>query len=347
MANSVHPSDPRRSRGKYNNGNNEASQPPLPLHSALSSADPRALMDPRLQPHRGDGGTTLGPGMVSSGTSFPLWSGGSSHLPHPPVMSSTLHPPYPAGPVFGVAGSQNAHQPSVRPPQSPLHMATHIYPRLQPVSHVPPQHPSSASSLPPVLPPPQQWFNSSQTRFPLMTHLPSPPPFTLQPGVNAYVHPVAPVSLSSPLPFLRPPPLPLLPPQNFPPHPPQMGPQSGHGPRFVAPHRWTKEFQLPNDLSQQGLPGFKPAPAPVGIEEKMGLIKDHQKVEGQESGSDGGLIGHRQSETDVSDPFITNWLKRVEGSYVRHQQHQFELKQHSMKVCVHYYTVYMPSIGVC
>ena len=339
MAYSVHPSDPRTSRGKSNSGNNEASQPPPPRHSALSSTDPRALMDPRQQPHRG--GATLCAGAVSSGTLFPLRGRGSNHHLPPPVMSSNLPPPalpYPTGPLLGVTNSstdQNVGvnlQSSVRPPQSLLPMSTHTYPgpaHPQPLPHVPPQRPSSASSFPPILPPPPQWFNPSRPTFPPMTHLPPPPPSPLPSSISAYVHPVAPVSSSSPLAFPRPPPSPLPPPQNFPSHPSRMGPPFGHGPYFVTPHQSTKPFQPPFDLNQQGLPGFKPAPAPVGIEEKMGLAE----VKGQRSVSDSGLIRHMTTETTVSDPFIMNWLKSVKGSYLRHQQHQFELKQHSMKVC--------------
>ena len=78
------------------------------------------------------------------------------------------------------------------------------------------------------------------------------------------------------------------------------------------------------------MPGFRPAPAPVGIEEKLGLVGARGERKGEGAGENDRLSGRDQVE--VSDPFISDWLKRVESSYLRHQQHKNELKQHSMKV---------------
>ena len=76
------------------------------------------------------------------------------------------------------------------------------------------------------------------------------------------------------------------------------------------------------------MPGFKPAPSPVGIEEKLGLRKEPSKVEDEGNRE----IKRLSSEGDASDRFISEWLERVEGSYLRHQQHKEEMKQNSIKV---------------
>ena len=80
--------------------------------------------------------------------------------------------------------------------------------------------------------------------------------------------------------------------------------------------------------SKGEVPGFKPAQNPVGIEEKLGLKEERSKGE---DGS-GWEIERLSSKEDSSDRFINEWLKRVEGSYLRHQQQREEVKQNSIKV---------------
>ena len=77
------------------------------------------------------------------------------------------------------------------------------------------------------------------------------------------------------------------------------------------------------------LPGFKPAPSPVGIEEKLGLKRKGRKGDDSEGGVE--MIRLLSGE-DSSDCFISEWLKSVEGSYLRHQQHREEVKQSNIKV---------------
>ena len=86
--------------------------------------------------------------------------------------------------------------------------------------------------------------------------------------------------------------------------------------------------------SKGEVPGFKPAPSPVGIEEKLGLKEERSKGEG---GS--GL--EIKSREDSSDRFINEWLKRVEGSYLRHRQQREEVKRNSIKVRLDMCTLYM------
>ena len=66
----------------------------------------------------------------------------------------------------------------------------------------------------------------------------------------------------------------------------------------------------------------------MGIEEKLGLKKEINKGEGE----GGREIRRLSSEEDASDRFISEWLKQVKGSYLRHQQHKTEVKQSSIKV---------------
>ena len=80
--------------------------------------------------------------------------------------------------------------------------------------------------------------------------------------------------------------------------------------------------------SKGEVPGFKPAPSPMGIEEKLGLKEESSKGEGES----GWEIKRLSSKEDSSDCFINEWLKRVEGSYLRHQQQREEVKRNSIKV---------------
>jgi hypothetical protein len=66
----------------------------------------------------------------------------------------------------------------------------------------------------------------------------------------------------------------------------------------------------------------------VGIEETLGLKEKRREGEGES----GWEVKRPLSEDDSSDRFVNEWLKRVEGSYVSHQQHREEVKRNSIKV---------------
>jgi hypothetical protein len=59
----------------------------------------------------------------------------------------------------------------------------------------------------------------------------------------------------------------------------------------------------------------------VGIEEKLGLKQERREGEGES----GWEMKRPSSEDDSPDRFINEWLKRVEGSYLSHQQHREEV----------------------
>ena len=100
-------------------------------------------------------------------------------------------------------------------------------------------------------------------------------------------------------------------------------------PSFAPPHQWTPRPSAPIN-SYNGLPGFNPVPAPIGVVERMGLAA----VKGQETVVAGGRVsGQFPGQADVSDQFISDWMKRVEISYMRHQLHRSELMQNNFKVC--------------
>ena len=350
----------RRSLGQSSDWTNgTSSQTFQPPHLLPSSGGPRALIDPRLLTYREGSTSRSSLSTTSSGALIPPRFPNTNPQHRPAVLSSSLpsqppsQPVHVGGPVLGGNSSvaQNPfpnHQSSVRPLRSSLPVPTRGYTGLAmhppPQPLLPAQQSSSFSPLvpPPHIippPPPSQWFNPSHATFPPF-HIP-PPLATprLQASDNTFVNAVAPPCSSSPLLFPCPSPSPYLRPPHFPSNLTRMPPPTGHGPRFIAPHQQMGQFPSSFDISQQVLPGFKPAPAPVGIEEKLGLskVKGQQKVKGQLGESGSRLAHHLPSGSDVSDPFISNWLKRVEGSYLGHQQQKELLKRHSMKVGMHAY----------
>ena len=71
----------------------------------------------------------------------------------------------------------------------------------------------------------------------------------------------------------------------------------------------------------------------------MGLSEDKGQQDNTGGDSGGNVVGEQNSSvwnrpsTEVSDTFITDWLKRVEISYLKHQREKSTLEQSSMKVC--------------
>lgn len=263
-------------------------------------------------------------------------------------------------PLFPTATTTGHGHTIGHPPHSSHHIA------LSPRQQLPPR--DGNVGLPPPAPPPSWRFNPSHPTFPMMPRpphpsfpRPTPPPpfspthvpFTATPrpplpspavplvGVMdtfptppPTLPPALPAAAGSPLPFpppprgLPPPPLPHgLP--NFPLPLPIIPPPSSHSfipPRFVPPS--IQQTQKYHRSAVGEVPGFKPAPKPVGIEETLGLKMEKNKAEGESSEE----MGRLSFEEDYSDRFISDWLKRVEGSYLRHQQHREEVKRNSIKV---------------
>ena len=300
---------------------------------------------------------------VADGASFPPYhvrgTGGPPPFSIPPP--SNLTPPHSSDSslVRSNSNDQNlclTHSPH---PLFPTVSSTHghITSHPPPSHHMPPS-PQSVPQLPPhgnvSLPPPPPWFNPPNPVFPMMAHPQAPrlhpppatpPPFapTPPPTSGAYACPLNAGGLlpphppaASPLPFLPPgglPPPPLPPPPNFPLPLPIMPPPT-HMPRFVPPYiQQTQKFhRTPFDPSGP-FPGFKPAPNPVGIEEKLGLSEDGMKKEQNEGdGESDNKMNKQLLGGDPSDCFISEWMKKVEGSYLRHHQLKEEVKQNSIKV---------------
>ena len=269
---------------------------------------------------------------------------------------SPSQPPQPR-PLFPTATATDHGHTIGHTPQSSHHTAPSPQQHTQQL-HRPPRDGSVA--LPP---PPPSWFNPSHPAFPMMTHPPqppfsqptisTPPPFTstrhtaLPPPPTSGAYPLSvmgplpppppfPPAAGSPLPFPTPPgglPPPLLPltPPNFPlPLPIIPTPSHTFTPRFIPPSlQQTQKYVHISFDSKGEVPGFKPAPSPVGIEERLGLKKEKNEGEGEGSRE----MKRLSSEEDASDCFISEWLKQVEGSYLMHQQHRQEVKWNSIKVC--------------
>ena len=321
---------------------------------ASTSTSGIQLLDPRLQAYGAQPQTGLSMNTEShaskvlgiQGPNFPM-------PPRPPIPPGNLPPRLLSGSATmptstGQSASQFNQQQLNRSPHLsnfPIPSTLGSYPAplvIPPSQSLMQRQFQNPLQLPPP-PPVPPWFNPSHSVFPRMSQQhqlprltpPTPPP----PSVG--VHPTAvvlpPSSSPSPLMFPRPPVVPPFPPPHSHPYP-TMAPSTVRGPRPVALRPWTPRSSTPLDLSQ-GLPGFRPAPAPVGLEEKMGLseVKSQQDATGGDSG--GSVIGEQNGSvwnrpsTEVSDPFITDWLKRVEISYLKHQREKSTLEQRSMKVC--------------
>ena len=65
----------------------------------------------------------------------------------------------------------------------------------------------------------------------------------------------------------------------------------------------------------------------------MGLSEDGMKKEQNEGdGESDNKMNKQLLGGDPSDCFISEWMKKVEGSYLRHHQLKEEVKQNSIKV---------------
>lgn len=205
--------------------------------------------------------------------------------------------------------------------QRSVSMRPSLFPTPSSAAHVqqfphkaPPPIMSPAHQFPTVPPPVPPWFNPSRPVF--LPRLPLP--LATPPPLPGPAHPIAPPTSHFLHPFL---PRPFLPPPL--PHQQMQVPFNSHGPPFSQ--------RISSFDPKTGLPGFQPAPAPVGIEERMGLTEvKGQKREETFFREGRHWIGH--GANDVSDVFISNWLKRVEGSYLSHQQRRSEMEQHTLKV---------------
>ena len=262
--------------------------------------------------------TTAGDHSHTHATGHPLHS--SHHMAPSPLLGKQTSPQLPPPPPPPCDGAVSLRPlPLPPPPQSWFNPATIL---------TMPGHPPQSSSYPqPVMSTPPPF---SSTCAPLPPPPSGAPPLLGMRGPLPMPPPPIPPSAGSPLPIFPPPPMGGLPPPPFPPAPPNFPlplPIIPPPSRFVVPPslQQTQNYQRTMFGSPKGeVPGFKPAPSPVGIEEKLGLKEEKSKGEGES--------GWEVKREDSSDRFINEWLKRVEGSYLRHQQQREEVKQNSIKV---------------
>ena len=301
---SCSPADPRSHRGSGDRDGGFLQHSGLhqPQKKVVASSPHSQYVNPRLQPR---------------GRGFP----GTFRQVPPPPGSHVLPPQVQPN---DQRESRTMDQGSV-PMQRSFLPASSSAAHVQPFPHQAPPPMTSPHQFPAVPPPVPPWFNPSRPVFPDRLPLPLATP----PHLPGPAHPMAPPTAQSPLPFPHPfPPRPFLL-LNLPPPPPHQQMQASfnsQGPPFRTPHQRTSSFD-----PKTGLPGFQPAPAPVGIKERMGLteVKGQKREEASQTFF-GDWIG--QGASDASDIFISNWLKQVGGSYLMHQQHRSEVEQHTLKV---------------
>lgn len=362
-----HPSDPRSRGRSLTRGEN-----PRSLISPGASLTPyqphrHTIRDPRLTTHRG--GHTAHVFGSGSGATFPQQQYGqganSNSSPSPFTLppASSLTPQHLVLKEFSTHGNPS-HQLSAdlscNVPRGPPFSSLPGHP-----SSVPPSHQYQQLQLPPpdgntALPPAPPWFNPSLPAFSVMTQPHSqplasaPPPFLRTPPPTLPSLPTAgayrpravgplppPPPAGSPLPFPPPPrgipppfPIPPVPPPHFPLPLPILSSPTQPPPLIPPSLQPThKNYRTQFDPKRDILPGFEPAPSPVGIDEKLGLAEEIVKKE-QSKGESGNYS--RLREGDPADCFVSDWLKKVEGSYWRHQQHLEVVKQGNIKVGQYY-----------